>query len=362
MEEKDMMNNTDTNQDSISNDAPGQKPGKKKKFGFGKRKSKPKKEKAVNDSGATPKKEKAKGILSVIQKIILLFFLVGVVFSTAYSLNEDEDAVITTFGIPTVVEESGLHFKIPFIQKRTNVDMSVRGMTIGYDPHTDTTIENESLMITKDFNFINVDFYVEWQVTDAISYLFASEDPQTILKTLTMSYIRDTIGSYNIDEVLTTGKAQIQSEIRSKLIERMESEQLGITVRSVAIQDAEPPTVEVSAAFKAVEDAKQKAEETVNNAKSYRNQKIPAAEAQATSILESAEAKKQTRIREAEGQIARFNAMYEEYIKYPEITKTRMYYEAMEELLPGLKVIIQDGKGNIVNVLGDVNANETDKD
>ena len=177
-----------------------------------------------------------------------------------------------------------------------------------------------------------------------------------------MSYIRDTIGSYNIDEVLTTGKSQIQSEIRTKLIERMESEQLGITVRSVAIQDAEPPTTEVSAAFKAVEDAKQKAEETVNNAKTYRNQKIPAAEAQANSILESAEAEKQTRIREAEGQIARFNAMYDEYIKYPEITKTRMYYETMEELLPGLKVIIQDGKGNIVNVLGGATINETNND
>lgn len=307
-------------------------------------------------------KERGKGILSFLPKVFIVFVVVIIATSTAYSLNEDEDAVITTFGIPSVVEDSGLHFKIPVIQKRTNVDMSVRGMTIGYDAHTDTPIENESLMITKDFNFINVDFYVEWQVTDAVAYLFASEDPETILKTLTMSYIRDTIGSYNIDEVLTTGKSQIQSEIRTKLIERMESEQLGITVRSVAIQDAEPPTVEVSAAFKAVEDAKQKAEETVNNAKTYRNQKIPAAEAQAKSILESAEAEKQTRIREAEGQIARFNAMYDEYIKYPEITKTRMYYETMEELLPGLKVIIQDGKGNIVNVLGGATINETNND
>ena len=347
MEEKDMMNNT---QDATQSTRSGKKPGKFKLFG----------KKKVNKAAAPePNKERGKGILKVIPVIIIVMFVISVAGSTAYSLNEDEDAVITTFGIPSVVEESGLHFKIPFIQKRTNVDMSVRGMTIGYDSRTDTSIENESLMITKDFNFINVDFYVEWQVTDAVAYLFASEQPDTILKTLTMSYIRDTIGSYNIDEVLTTGKAQIQSEIRTKLIERMESEQLGITVRSVAIQDAEPPTAEVSAAFKAVEDAKQKAEETVNNAKTYRNQKIPAAEAQAKSILESAEAKKQTRIREAEGQIARFNAMYDEYIKYPEITKTRMYYETMEELLPGLKVIIQDGKGNIVNVLGGANTNET---
>lgn len=301
---------------------------------------------------------KASGIFGVISKVLIVFVIIAIAFSCAYSLNEDEDAVITTFGMPSTVEDSGLHFKIPFIQQCKIVDMSVRGMTIGYDTATDETIENESLMITKDFNFINVDFYVEWQVTDAVSYLFASEEPTTILKTLAMSYIRDTIGSYNIDEVLTTGKTQIQSEIRTKLSDRMQKENLGISIRSVAIQDAEPPTAEVSAAFKAVEDAKQKAEETVNNAKTYRNKNIPAAEAQAKSILEAAEAQKQTRIREAEGQIARFNSMYEEYIKYPEITKTRMYYETMEELLPGLKIIIQDGNGNIVNVLGDVGTYE----
>lgn len=301
---------------------------------------------------------KASGIFGVISKVLIVFVIIAIAFSCAYSLNEDEDAVITTFGMPVTVEDSGLHFKIPFIQQCKIVDMSVRGMPIGYDNSTDETIENESLMITKDFNFINVDFYVEWQVTDAVSYLFASEEPTTILKTLAMSYIRDTIGSYNIDEVLTTGKAQIQSEIRTKLSDRMQKENLGISIRSVAIQDAEPPTAEVSAAFKAVEDAKQKAEETVNNAKTYRNKNIPAAEAQAKSILEAAEAQKQTRIREAEGQIARFNSMYEEYIKYPEITKTRMYYETMEELLPGLKIIIQDGNGNIVNVLGDVGTYE----
>ncbi len=348
MDEKDIMN-TEEIIEPIT-----EEPKKKKKKGlFSKKKKTPKKEKI-----SIPNEEKGRGILTLIPKIIILFLIVNVVFNCAYSLNEDEDAVITTFGTPAVVEESGLHFKIPFIQKRNIVDMSVRGMTIGYDKNTDTSIENESLMITKDFNFINVDFYVEWQVTDAIAYLFGSEEPETILKTLTMSYIRDTIGSYNIDEVLTTGKSQIQSEIREKLMERLENEKLGFTVRSVAIQDAEPPTTEVSAAFKAVEDAKQKAEETVNNAKTYRNQKIPNAEAQAKSILAKAEAEKQTRIREAEGQIARFNAMYSEYIKYPQITKTRMYYETMEELLPDLKVIIQDGNGNIVNVLGGAVTND----
>jgi membrane protease subunit HflK len=207
-------------------------------------------------------------------------------------------------------------------------------------------------MITKDFNFVNVDFYIEYQVTEAVAYLYAAEDPVMALKTLAMSYIRDTVGSYSVDEVLTTGKGQIQSEIKEKLSARMEQEGLGITVRGVSIQDSEPPTTEVSNAFKAVEDAKQKAEETVNGAKAYQNQKIPAAVAQVKSIIETATAEKAARIAEAQGQIARFNAMYEEYIKFPDVTMQRMYYEAMEDLLPGIKVIIQDGDGTIVNILG----------
>ena len=296
-------------------------------------------------------KERGDFIFSIVWKVLLGIFILVVVLLSLYTINEDEDAVITTFGTPSIVEDSGLHFKMPFIQKLDKVDMSVRGMSIGYDANGNS-IENESLMITKDFNFVNVDFYIEYQVTDAVAYLYAAEDPVMALKTLAMSYIRDTVGSYNVDEVLTTGKGQIQSEIKEKLSARMEQEGLGITVRGVSIQDSEPPTAEVSNAFKAVEDAKQKAEETVNGAKAYQNQKIPAAEAQVKSIVETATAEKAARIAEAQGQIARFNAMYEEYIKFPDVTMQRMYYEAMEDLLPGIKVIIQDGDGTIVNILG----------
>ena len=295
-------------------------------------------------------------VFSIVWKVLLGIFILVAILLSVYTINEDEDAVITTFGTPSIVEDSGLHFKIPFVQKLDKVDMSVRGMTIGYDANGNS-IENESLMITKDFNFVNVDFYIEWQVTDAVSYLYAAENPTLALKTLAMSYIRDTVGSYDVDEVLTTGKGQIQSEIKEKLSNRMEQEGLGISVRGVSIQDSEPPTTEVSNAFKAVEDAKQRAEETVNGAKAYQNQKIPAAEAQVKSIIETATADKAARIAEAQGQIARFNAMYEEYVKFPDVTMQRMYYEAMEDLLPGIKVIIQDGNGTIVNILGNGGTN-----
>lgn len=297
-------------------------------------------------------KDKVLKVFRICRLVIIAVFVLILIFSSFYTINENQNAVITTFGQPSVVSDSGMHLKLPFgIQEVNKVDMSVRGMAIGYDSKGNS-IENESLMITKDFNFVSIDFYLEWQVTDAQAYLYAAEDPELMVKTLAMSFIRDTVGSYSVDEVLTTGKAQIQTEIKEKLTERLAAENIGVTVRSVAIQDAEPPTTDVANAFKAVEDAKQNAETVVNGATAYKNQKLPAAEAQVKSIIEKATAEKAARIAEAQGQIARFNAMYEEFIKFPDITMQRMYYEAMEKLLPNIKIIVQDEDGAIINVMG----------
>lgn len=297
-------------------------------------------------------KNKVLKVFRICRLVIIAVFVLILIFSSFYTINENQNAVITTFGQPSVVSDSGMHLKLPFgIQEVNKVDMSVRGMAIGYDSKGNS-IENESLMITKDFNFVSIDFYLEWQVTDAQAYLYAAEDPELMVKTLAMSFIRDTVGSYSVDEVLTTGKAQIQTEIKEKLTERLAAENIGVTVRSVAIQDAEPPTTDVANAFKAVEDAKQNAETVVNGATAYKNQKLPAAEAQVKSIIEKATAEKAARIAEAQGQIARFNAMYEEFIKFPDITMQRMYYEAMEKLLPNIKIIVQDEDGTIINVMG----------
>ena len=295
------------------------------------------------------------GIFGRVAIVLLIIFAIVMVTQMCYTLNENEDAVVFTFGKPSLVSESGLHFAIPVVQNVYKCNTAMQGLSIGYDAYNNP-VENDSLMITKDFNFVNVDFYLEWYVADPIAYYCASDEPQLILSTLAKSVIRDTVGSYNIDEVLTTGKAEIQAAIKEALMKRIESEKIGIAVNNITLQDAEPPTQEVVAAFKAVEDAKQKAEELENVANKYRSENIPAAQAESNAILQKAEAQKQERIKEAEGQIARFKAMYEEYMKSPEITKTRMYYEAMEALLPFMKVVIQSENGSVINIVGDSDA------
>ena len=271
--------------------------------------------------------------------------------SSAYTVKETESVVITTFGKASLVDEKGLHFKIPFIQKATKVDTTVRGIKIGYGEDSSGnvySVEHESIMITSDYNFIDCDFYISYQVTDPIKYLYNSDEPDEILKNIAMSSIRSTVSAYTVDTAITTGKAEIQSNVKTMIVQELEDEDIGLTLVDASIQDVEPPTDEVIEAFTAVETAKQGKESAINEANAYRNEQIPAAEAEADRIIQEAEATKTARINEATGQVSRFNAEYEEYRNYPLITKKRMFLEAMEDVLPELQVIIDNGDGSVM--------------
>lgn len=311
---------------------------------FNYRKTKP--ENAANE------KNKDK-IVTAAKIIVVAIIALVIVNSSYYTIQEEEQAVVCTFGEPKAVTTPGLHFKIPFIQTVTKVNTTIKGFSIGYS--TENSDENagsdDAMMITSDYNFIHVDFYAEYRVTDPVKALYASEDPEEILKNIAQNCIRTTIGSYSVDSVLTTGKNEIQANIKQMILEKLEEYDIGIQLVNITIQDAEPPTEEVSNAFKEVETAKQGKETAVNNANKYRNEQIPNAEAESDKIIQDAEATKQERINEANGQVARFNSMYEEYIKYPEVTKKRMFYEAMESVLPGVKVIIESSDGSTNTIL-----------
>lgn len=276
---------------------------------------------------------------------VLVLVLIFAGMNSYYMLDEENYAVVTTLGSAQTESQAGLHFKIPFIQQVNLVSKGIKGMSIGYVAETGEAISDESVMITKDFNFVDTDFYLEYMVNDPVKYLYASSEPEATLKMLAQSYIRDTVGIYNVDDVITTGKAVIQSEIKEKLTNRMIDEDIGLSVVNITIQDAFPPTTEVMNAFKNVENAKQGKETAINNANKDRNEKIPQAEAECDQIIKNAEAEKLARINEAQGQVARFEQMYAEYSKYPLITKQRMFYEAMEELLPSMKIYIVDENG-----------------
>ncbi len=280
--------------------------------------------------------------------VLVLLILLG---SNSYFLvQEQEQAVVITLGNASVVSTPGIHFRIPFVQRVVPVSMAVKGLNIGY-VDDDTSVYSESMMITSDYNFVNVDFFLEYKVSNPERYLFASNDPEGIFRNMALSYIRDTIGLHGVDEVITTGKNEIQAEIREKLSTRLEEEDIGLQLINITIQDSEPPTAIVKDAFKNVETAKQGKETRINEARKYESEQLPAARAQVDATLKEAETHKEVRINEAKAQVSVFNAMYEEYAKNPLMTRRRMFYETMEDVLPGLKVIIDSGTGSTSKIL-----------
>ena len=286
--------------------------------------------------------KKGKRIIAI--GLIVIFALIFV-NNCYYQVKEQEQAILTMFGKVLRVDTAGLYFKVPFVQSVHKVDMTTHGIGIGYtiENGQNITVEDEGIMISSDFNFVDIDFYLEYKVSDPVAAYYNSENPDLIMKNMALASIRNTVVNYPVDDVITTAKGQIQSEVKEKLQKELTDKNIGLTVVNLSVQDAEPPTAEIVQAFKSVETAKQGKETAVNNAKKYQSEELPKAEANADKIVQDAEAKKEARIAEAQGQVARFNEMYEQYKLQPYITKKRLFYETMEDILPELKVIVTDG-------------------
>lgn len=294
--------------------------------------------------GGFPSWKKIRNIILAVAAALLVVIAGSTCF---YTVDDKQQAVVTTFGKVTDVTDAGVHFRLPFgIQQVHKVDVNVyQKIELGYRTEGNELVTDESTMITGDYNIVNVEFFVEYKVSDPKQYLFSSNDPQNILRNLIQSQIRNVVGSTTVDAVLTDGKESVQMRVKELVTEILSEYNIGLTLVDVKIQDSEPPTQEVIEAFKAVETAKQQAETVVNDAKAYQNAQLPEAKAQADKLIQNAEYLKQNRINEAVEQVAMFQAMYEQYALNPQITRSRMYYEAISQILPDVKLFINTSTG-----------------
>ena len=290
-----------------------------------------------------------KKVGKIILTVVIVLVALAMLGTCIYTVDDKQQAVVTTFGKVTDVVDAGVHFKLPFgIQRVQKVDVNVyQKIELGYstDPYAYDTDNTNSTMITGDYNIVDVDFFVEYKISDPVQYLYSSDWPEMILRNLIQSQVRNVVGSSSVDAVLTDGKENIQMQVKDLVSQILEEYDIGLTLVDVKIQDAEPPTTEVVEAFKAVETAKQQAAAVINDAKAYQNAQLPKAQAQADKQIQNAEYLKQKRINEANEQVAMFTAMYEQYAQNPAITRTRMYYETISQVLPDVKLYINSGKG-----------------
>jgi membrane protease subunit HflK len=299
-----------------------------------------------------PEKLLSLGVMPIIGVVLVLWLLTGV-----YSVGPDEVGVVRTFGKVTSVAQSGLRYHLPFPMQEVDTPKvtEVKRTEIGFrhiGNQQFRKVESESLMLTGDENIIDAEMIVQYKIKDAEKYLFNFVGPELTMREASEAALRTVIGQHSIDEALTTGKFQIQEETKDLIQQTIDKYETGILIVAVQLQSVAPPR-EVEAAFKDVASAKEDKNRKINQAEGYRNDIIPKARGEAQAMLRESEGFKEARIKRAEGDVAKFRAMLVEYRKAKDVTRKRLYLEAMEEILPGVKkYIVPNGKdGNLLNLL-----------
>lgn len=280
--------------------------------------------------------------------LILLGFILT--FSCTYTVDQSEYAVLETFGKPSSnIINPGLNFKLPYpIQSVKKISRETFSLTLGYEETKSNMVvhENESKMITGDENIILADLEVQWRISDPIAFLYNTDQPVNILYNATSSALRGVIGSTTVDNVLTDGRAEIMNDIRSHLTTLVNDYGLGVSIVNVNLQDVDLPNEEVSNAFKKVTSAREERITKINEANKYKNEKINTAEGQKEALISKAEGERVTRIEQARGDVAKFNALYSEYVNSKDITTQRLIMETLEKVLPKAKIYIMDEDSN----------------
>ncbi len=283
------------------------------------------------------------------------FILVGLLilwgFTGIYTVDEGLHGVETQFGKYIGTTPSGLHWHIPFpIEAVEKVDVQrQRFIEVGYRSggrqQALGSVPREALMLTEDENIVDVRVAVQYQVKDAANFLFNVKDPGLTLKQVTESAVRAVIGTNKMDYVLKEGRSDIVAVAKRQIQTVMDSYGAGISVASVNMQDAQPPE-EVQGAFEDAIKAREDKQRLINEAEAYSNDVIPKARGGASRLMQEAEAYRLSVIAEATGETNRFNKLLAEYRKAPEVTRKRLYIEAVESVLSNTNKVMINVKGS----------------
>lgn len=296
-----------------------------------------------------------------IKKGVILFAILIIALNSFFQIDPEEVGVVTRFGKYTRTVESGLNYKIPFtedvykvpVENQQKLEFGFRTTNSGgkSDYTRSRSEKEESLMLTGDLNLASVEWVVQYRIDNAYNYLFKVRHPELTLRAISESGMRQIVGNRTVNEVLTIGRSEIGGKLEELIQEICREYSMGIKIDQVVLQDVNPPEL-VKGAFNAVNEAQQEKETLINMAKSEYNKVIPKARGQAEETIQKAKGYATERVNVAKGEIARFDAIYTEYIKAPEVTKRRIYLETMAQVIPQMgNVIITDQKGNVLPLL-----------
>ena len=302
-----------------------------------------------------------KNLLGNVKGVAIAIVAFILVFASFYTVEPEEVGVVQRFGEYQRTAESGLNFKIPFVEttrivpveRQLKQEFGYRTLESGIQTtYTKAGYVDESLMLTGDLNLADVEWVVQYRIANPYNYLFKIRNPDKTLRDMSEAAMREVVGNRTVNEVLTIGRASVAARVQEILQDLNAEYESGIQIEQVVLQDINPPDP-VKPSFNAVNEAQQQRETLINQAESDYNRVIPRARGEAQQTIQQAEGYAINRTNTAEGEVAAFVQLYGEYSQAPEITKKRIYFETLQELLPtiGTKVITDQDGTNVLPLL-----------
>jgi modulator of FtsH protease HflK len=305
--------------------------------------------------------------------IILVGAAVVAFYSFTVSVRPDEQGVVLRFGKYDRQLLPGLNFRWPYpietvylpqVTRVNRVEIGMRATPtssmFGGGSEVVRDVPEESLMLTGDENIVDVDFVLFWRIKDAAAYLFNIQNPQSTVKDVAESAMREIVGQNDIQPILTKNRRETEDAVRNLMQRTLDSYGAGIEVTQVQLQKVDPPS-QVIDAFRDVQAARADQERLQNEADAYANRVVPEARGEAQRILQAAQGYKEQTVAEANGRSDRFLKVYEEYAKAPEVTRKRMFLETMERVMGGTDKIIIDEKAQGSGVVPYLPLNEINR-
>jgi membrane protease subunit HflK len=289
--------------------------------------------------------------------VVALILVVWAALTSFYTVQPEQRAVVKRFGSVRGITDPGLHFKLPFGIDQIQLVATERVLKQEFGFRTQDTrqggrstysaaqFEDESLMLTGDLNMIDVEWVVQYRIEDPIKFLYRMREPTRTLRDISESVMRRIVGNMLGSEVLTIGRVEIQQKAGDEIQEILDQYDAGIRISTVEMQDVVPPPA-VQPAFNEVNEARQERERMINEAQKRVNQEIPNAEGAALRTVAEAKGYATERVNRADGESMRFSAVLREYQRAPRVTRSRLYLETLNEVLPkiGQILVVQDGQ------------------
>src|ERR1700737_1796271 len=297
----------------------------------------------------------------LIASIFSIILLIVLAWTSYYTVQAESEGVVLRFGRFLKTVEPGLHFKLPFgidqvtvLPTRRQLKLELGFVTAGYKNPDQPAREGaeERSMVTGDLNAALVEWVVQYRIDDPKQYLFDVRNPGTTLRDLSEAAMREVVGDRTVDELITIGRQDIEVEGLARMQDMAKRYHLGIRVAQVQLKNVNPPE-QVQASFNEVNKAQQDRENAINIANGEYNKAVPRAKGEADQAIRGAEGYRFKRVTEAEGDVASFSAVLQEYIKAPEIPRPRLYLETMGETLPetGQKIILDESLRQLLPIL-----------